>query len=95
MPRQCNVLYLRNGNAEKYYHTVKDFSMLPLLHPDDEIEFVPGRPEPDGRVCLVQDGKRHRVCQACRESKSKEKSAFRFFTQFYINPIQANIKVHR
>ena len=34
--------------------TVRDHSMIPLPWIDDEIEVVPGRPVPDGRVCFVR-----------------------------------------
>jgi len=67
--RPISVMYYTCAMQKKYYHTVKDHSMYPLLHPDDVIEFVPGRPEPDGRVCLVRDGKRHRVYQVFREGE--------------------------
>lgn len=43
--------------------TVKDLSMKPLLMPDDVIEVEPGRPVPDGRVCLVKHGAKERFRQ--------------------------------
>ncbi len=63
----CNVLYF--FMQKKYYYTVRDHSMHPLLHPDDVIEFVPGRPDPDGRVCLIRIGKRHRIYRVFREGE--------------------------
>ena len=36
--------------------TIKDYSMSPFLQPDDEVEFEPGCPVPNGRICLVKIG---------------------------------------
>ncbi len=49
--------------------TIKDHSIHPFLQPDDEVEFEPGRPIPNGRVCLVKIGKKHKVRQVFQEGE--------------------------
>ena len=49
--------------------TIKDYSMAPFLKPDDEVEFEPGRPIPNGRICLVKIGSKRRVRQVFREGE--------------------------
>ena len=46
-----------------------DHSMYPFLHPEDEVEFTPGRPVPNGRICLVRKGKRFKVRQVFQEGE--------------------------
>ena len=48
---------------------IKDYSMYPFLQPDDEVEFEPGRPIPNGRVCLVKIGSKKRVRQVFQEGE--------------------------
>ena len=49
--------------------TIKDYSMAPFLLPVDEVEFEPGLPVPNGRVCLVRIGKKQKVRQVIKEGE--------------------------
>lgn len=49
--------------------TIKDYSMSPFLLPDDEEEFEPGRPVPNGRICLVKIESKKRVRQEFQEGE--------------------------
>ena len=49
--------------------TTKDYSMSPFLKPDDELEFVPGQPIPNGRICLDTFGSKKRVRQVFKEGE--------------------------
>ena len=49
--------------------TIKDYSMSPFLKPDDEVEFEPGRPIPNDRICLVKIGSKKRVRQVFQDGE--------------------------
>ena len=49
--------------------TIKDYSMSPLLMPDDVIVVEPGKPIPDGRVCFVKNGRKEKFRQVFKEGE--------------------------